>query len=65
MGRGIEKVQFKSERVDGQKGSEKDGDISRIIGKAEPTGMKQLLFFFNDTAANEIYTLSLHDALPI
>src|SRR5947209_11986387 len=22
-------------------------------------------FFFNDTAANEIYTLSLHDALPI
>src|SRR5438034_11580597 len=24
-----------------------------------------LLFFFNDTAATEIYTLSLHDALPI
>src|SRR6266705_3983668 len=23
------------------------------------------LFFFNDTAATEIYTLSLHDALPI
>src|SRR5581483_12385043 len=22
-------------------------------------------FFFNDTATNEIYTLSLHDALPI
>ena len=22
-------------------------------------------FFFNDTAATEIYTLSLHDALPI
>src|SRR5438132_7051127 len=22
-------------------------------------------FFFNDTAPNEIYTLSLHDALPI
>src|SRR5258705_346944 len=24
-----------------------------------------LLFFFNDTAITEIYTLSLHDALPI
>src|SRR5690625_6694823 len=23
------------------------------------------LFFFNDTATSEIYTLSLHDALPI
>src|SRR6266850_8328507 len=27
--------------------------------------MLQLLFFFNDTATTEIYTLSLHDALPI
>src|SRR2546427_8015653 len=25
----------------------------------------QILFFFNDTATTEIYTLSLHDALPI
>src|SRR3712207_8507858 len=25
----------------------------------------RLLFFFNDTATTEIYTLSLHDALPI
>src|SRR5215213_961477 len=24
-----------------------------------------LLFFFNDTATTEIYTLSLHDALPV
>ena len=24
-----------------------------------------LCFFFNDTATTEIYTLSLHDALPI
>src|SRR5205807_4145319 len=24
-----------------------------------------LFFFFNDTASTEIYTLSLHDALPI
>src|SRR5216683_4741060 len=28
-------------------------------------GLYLLLFFFNDTATTEIYTLSLHDALPI
>src|SRR3712207_7315772 len=27
--------------------------------------MSFLFFFFNDTATTEIYTLSLHDALPI
>src|SRR3712207_7676287 len=27
--------------------------------------MAVLVFFFNDTATTEIYTLSLHDALPI
>src|SRR2546422_2284812 len=27
--------------------------------------MSLLFFFFNDTATTEIYTLSLHDALPI
>src|SRR2546428_9806088 len=27
--------------------------------------LKILFFFFNDTATTEIYTLSLHDALPI
>src|SRR2546430_4970854 len=27
--------------------------------------MTKLFFFFNDTATTEIYTLSLHDALPI
>src|SRR2546422_6526361 len=31
-----------------------------------PVGRRMvLLFFFNDTATTEIYTLSLHDALPI
>src|ERR1039457_7001564 len=29
-----------------------------------PTGVV-ILLFFNDTATTEIYTLSLHDALPI
>src|SRR3712207_8145959 len=28
-------------------------------------GSVTLFFFFNDTATTEIYTLSLHDALPI
>src|SRR2546430_9839933 len=27
--------------------------------------MIEIFFFFNDTATTEIYTLSLHDALPI
>ena len=28
-------------------------------------GVGGVVFFFNDTATTEIYTLSLHDALPI
>src|SRR6478735_841890 len=28
-------------------------------------GITDRFFFFNDTASTEIYTLSLHDALPI
>src|SRR3712207_8215691 len=30
-----------------------------------PPSLSFLFFFFNDTATTEIYTLSLHDALPI
>src|SRR2546421_4359589 len=30
-----------------------------------PVSCPSLHFFFNDTATTEIYTLSLHDALPI
>src|SRR5476649_3107611 len=33
-----------------------------ILRSSVPLG---LFFFFNDTATTEIYTLSLHDALPI
>src|SRR2546428_2654266 len=29
------------------------------------TNLRLFFFFFNDTATTEIYTLSLHDALPI
>src|SRR2546430_12346741 len=34
-----------------------------VICVASPSS--SLFFFFNDTATTEIYTLSLHDALPI
>src|SRR6267154_6881745 len=30
-----------------------------------PTCLCSVFFFFNDTATTEIYTLSLHDALPV
>src|ERR1022692_115480 len=32
---------------------------------ADIFGNDHVFFFFNDTATTEIYTLSLHDALPI
>src|SRR2546430_17674359 len=31
----------------------------------QPASIYFFFFFFNDTATTEIYTLSLHDALPI
>src|SRR5256885_11617145 len=34
-------------------------------GKTLSPGLSIFFFFFNDTATTEIYTLSLHDALPI
>src|SRR5256885_10061831 len=38
--------------------------VSRTECRLQKTQMF-LFFFFNDTATTEIYTLSLHDALPI
>src|SRR5215510_16284311 len=35
------------------------------ISIVPPTPILLFFFFFNDTATTEIYTLSLHDALPI
>ena len=34
-------------------------------GDGRRAGELCVVFFFNDTATTEIYTLSLHDALPI
>src|SRR5215475_5610380 len=33
--------------------------------RRSPKRSRVVFFFFNDTATTEIYTLSLHDALPI
>src|SRR2546425_12062049 len=43
------------------------GRFSASLEVLSPIGDLTLffLFFFNDTATTEIYTLSLHDALPI
>ena len=36
-----------------------------VCADARSRWLNVLIFFFNDTATTEIYTLSLHDALPI
>src|ERR1039457_2565780 len=44
---------------DGDRSEEQTSELQSTCKIARP------LFFFNDTATTEIYTLSLHDALPI
>src|SRR6266550_8710256 len=39
--------------------------MSDSVGYSEALHFFSSCFFFNDTATTEIYTLSLHDALPI
>ena len=39
--------------------------VERSVGDGGEKGVLYCNFFFNDTATTEIYTLSLHDALPI
>src|SRR2546430_5537728 len=41
------------------------GDNSSQFINHTTLNARLLFFFFNDTATTEIYTLSLHDALPI
>src|SRR5215469_4241027 len=45
--------------------SESDGDGTAGGRDGFHAAAEQGAFFFNDTATTEIYTLSLHDALPI
>src|SRR2546428_9193886 len=39
--------------------------VSDLLWHASASSISYMFFFFNDTATTEIYTLSLHDALPI
>src|SRR5499425_1469792 len=39
--------------------------VSIALDLPAPLRPSRAFFFFNDTATTEIYTLSLHDALPI
>src|ERR1019366_5609458 len=39
--------------------------VGRMLPEDTVSDLRVLVFFFNDTATTEIYTLSLHDALPI
>src|SRR5258708_7075144 len=39
--------------------------VCRLLLEKKKKSYIYLFFFFNDTATTEIYTLSLHDALPI
>src|SRR3989304_5049318 len=45
--------------------SEKDPDRKSTRLNSSHGYISYAVFFFNDTATTEIYTLSLHDALPI
>src|SRR6266436_475857 len=54
------------ERRRGQRNEEKQRTpVRREVGLRHDGPEERLLFFFNDTATTKIYTLSLHDALPI
>src|SRR5689334_25370227 len=45
--------------------AERDASLTEGTGQLVLIAIQLLIFFFNDTATTEIYTLSLHDALPI
>ena len=46
-------------------GGSSDGKRERGVAMSVAKLLLCVFFFFNDTATTEIYTLSLHDALPI
>src|SRR5476649_38498 len=56
----------RTDRADKQRGTDLMEE-ARPHGRAlqQAHGAAVVFFFFNDTATTEIYTLSLHDALPI
>ena len=53
-------------KVSGHGDSETDAAVSVVLyDMVFYVCVLVFFFFFNDTATTEIYTLSLHDALPI
>src|SRR6266567_7783137 len=44
---------------------EEVSDVGARMAPADRASAGRIVFFFNDTATTEIYTLSLHDSLPI
>src|SRR6266436_4229463 len=51
--------------TDREEPSERVASVGYLSTREGPSAAGALLFFFNDTRTTEIYTLSLHDALPI
>src|SRR5215510_1289429 len=58
----VEEVLFDLGKVDFGKGVVAKNDLALWRARGDHAS---LIFFFNDTATTEIYTLSLHDVLPI
>ena len=66
MKRGRVRVNSGVEREGGVTWAEgREADVKGVAGKKEKKTAEKIFFFFDDTAATEIYTLSLRDALPI
>ena len=55
----------RTERGEDRNGAAWMRTLDEKIEKKKKRRRKKMIFFFNDTATTEIYTLSLHDALPI
>src|ERR1022692_4786921 len=62
---------LKKKHEHGRAGGRPGGPVPRTASAATAadsallSSRLKMVFFFNDTATTEIYTLSLHDALPI
>src|ERR1051326_7862395 len=64
--RAHQKSQIKSSRVGAQRGRRSCLRSEEHTSELQSNSFfSYAVFFFNDTATTEIYTLSLHDALPI
>src|SRR6266576_2688671 len=61
------KIEWHEDRVMAIDGQTAESFLARncAVVLALGTRVDVFIFFFNDTATTEIYTLSLHDALPI